>query len=110
MRVLVRSDVVGRQGRRAIRDLVPSLAQKEKVDLVIANAENAAGGMGVDVKSAEELFGAGVHVLTSGNHIWKKKEIYSYLESRSLLIRPANYPKGAPGRGWGGWGGAGGRR
>ncbi|MBI3062601.1 MAG: YmdB family metallophosphoesterase, partial [Deltaproteobacteria bacterium] len=66
MRVLVLGDVVGRPGRRAIRDLVPSLAQKEKVDLVIANAENSAGGMGVDVKSAEELFGAGVHVLTSG--------------------------------------------
>jgi len=110
MRVLILGDVVGRPGRRAIRDLVPSLAQKEKIDLVIANAENAAGGMGVDVKSAEELFGAGVHVLTSGNHIWKKKEIYSYLESRTLLIRPANYPKGAPGRGWVEWEGAGGRR
>src|SRR3990167_4657521 len=110
MRILILGDVVGRPGRRAIRDLVPSLAQKEKVDLVIANAENAAGGMGVDVKSAEELLAAGVHVLTSGNHIWKKKEIYPYLESRACLIRPANYPNGAPGRGWVEWEGQKGQR
>lgn len=110
MRILILGDVVGRPGRRAIRDLVPSLAKEERIDLVIANAENSAGGMGVDVKSAEELFAAGVHVLTSGNHIWKKKEIYPYLESRACLIRPANYPNGAPGRGWVEWEGQQGRR
>lgn len=103
MRVLILGDVVGKPGRRAIRDLVPSLVQKERVDLVLANAENAAGGMGVDVKSAEELFAGGVHVLTSGNHVWKKKEIYRYLESHPSLLRPANYPDGAPGRGWIAW-------
>lgn len=103
MRILILGDVVGRPGRRAIRDIVPSLVKEEKIDLAIANAENAAGGMGVDVKSAEELLAAGVHVLTSGNHIWKKKEIYPYLESRACLIRPANYPNGAPGRGWVEW-------
>lgn len=103
MRVLILGDVVGRPGRRAVRGLVPSLVKDEKIDLVIANAENAAGGMGVDVKSAEELFSAGAHVLTSGNHIWKKKEIYSYLETHPNLIRPANYPGGAPGRGWAEW-------
>jgi 2',3'-cyclic-nucleotide 2'-phosphodiesterase len=103
MRILILGDVVGRPGRRALQDLVQPLVDEEKIDLVIANAENAAGGMGVDVKSAEELFSAGIQVLTSGNHIWKKKEIYSYLEHQRLLLRPANYPNGAPGYGWLEW-------
>ncbi len=100
MRILVLGDVVGRPARRAVRDLVPALVKNERIDLVVANAENAAGGIGVDIKSAQDLFGAGVHVLTSGNHIWKKKEIYSFLDEHEKLIRPANYPAGAPGRGW----------
>lgn len=103
MRILILGDVVGRPGRRAIQELVPPFVRSEGVDLVIANAENAAGGMGVDAKSAEELFSGGVHVLTSGNHIWKKKEIYLFLEQHRRLIRPANYPDGAPGRGWVEW-------
>lgn len=94
---------MGRPGRRAVRDLVPALIKQEEIDLAIANAENAAGGMGVDIKSATELFSAGLHVLTSGNHIWKKKEIYPYLNEQSQLLRPANYPDGAPGRGWCAW-------
>lgn len=103
MRVLILGDVVGRPARRAIRDLVPSLIEREGVDLAIANAENAAGGIGVDLKSAKELLSSGLDVLTSGNHIWKKKEIYQYLDEHSELIRPANYPEGAPGRGWCAW-------
>jgi len=103
MRVLILGDVVGRPARRAIRDLVPSLVERERIDLAIANAENAAGGIGVDIKSAKELLSAGLNVLTSGNHIWKKKEIYPYLDEHSDLIRPANYPEGAPGRGWCAW-------
>ncbi|HEX5607221.1 MAG TPA: TIGR00282 family metallophosphoesterase [Candidatus Binatia bacterium] len=103
MRVLILGDVVGRPARRAMRDLLPGLIEREKADLVIANAENAAGGMGVDIKSAKELLSAGVHVLTSGNHIWKKKEIYSFLDEHETLIRPANFPAGAPGRGWCFW-------
>ena len=103
MRILVLGDVVGRPGRGAIRELVPSLITSERVDLAMANAENASGGMGVDVKSAEELFSAGIHVLTSGNHIWKKKEIFPYMEENPRLLRPANYPPGAPGRGWFEW-------
>ena len=110
MRILILGDVVGRPGRRAIQELVPSFVRSEGVDLVIANAENAAGGMGVDIKSAEELFSGGVHVLTSGNHIWKKKEIYPYLESHPRLLRPANYPNGAPGQGWLEWQNQGGLR
>jgi 2',3'-cyclic-nucleotide 2'-phosphodiesterase len=103
MRILILGDVVGRPARRAIRDILPGLIEREKADLIIANAENAAGGMGVDIKSAKELLSAGVHVLTSGNHIWKKKEIYSFLEEHETLIRPANFPAGAPGRGWCFW-------
>ena len=94
---------MGRPARRAVRQMVPGLIHQERIDLAIANAENAAGGMGVDVKSAGELFGAGIHVLTSGNHIWKKKEIFPYLDDHPNLIRPANYPSGAPGRGWCEW-------
>jgi len=103
MRILILGDVVGRPARRAMRDILPGLIEREKADLIIANAENAAGGMGVDIKSAKELLSAGVHVLTSGNHIWKKKEIYSFLEEHETLIRPANFPAGAPGRGWCFW-------
>jgi metallophosphoesterase (TIGR00282 family) len=103
MRILILGDVVGRPARRAIRDILPELIEREKADLVIANAENAAGGMGVDIKSAKELLSAGVHVLTSGNHIWKKKEIYPFLDEHETLIRPANFPPGAPGRGWCFW-------
>jgi 2',3'-cyclic-nucleotide 2'-phosphodiesterase len=100
MRVMVLGDVMGRPARRAVRDLVPSLIEKEEIDLAIANAENAAGGMGVDLKSAKELLSAGVQIMTSGNHIWKKKEIYSFLDEQESLIRPANFPAGAPGKGW----------
>jgi 2',3'-cyclic-nucleotide 2'-phosphodiesterase len=103
MRILILGDIVGRPGRRAARELLPELLEREKIDLAIGNAENAAGGMGVDVKSAKELFAAGFHVLTSGNHIWKKKEIYPYLDDNANLLRPGNYPDGAPGRGWCEW-------
>jgi 2',3'-cyclic-nucleotide 2'-phosphodiesterase len=103
MRVWILGDVIGRPARRALRELVPTFVQRERIDLTIANAENAAGGMGVDLKSAGELFSAGIQVLTSGNHIWKKKEIYPFLDEESHLLRPANYPSGAPGRGWCEW-------
>jgi 2',3'-cyclic-nucleotide 2'-phosphodiesterase len=103
MRVLILGDVMGRPARRVVRDLVPSLIRKEEIDLVVANAENSAGGMGVDIKSAKELLSAGVQVLTSGNHIWKKKEIYPFLDEQESLIRPANFPSGAPGKGWCVW-------
>jgi len=103
MRILILGDVMGRPARRAVRDIVPGLVEKEQIDFVVANAENAAGGMGVDIKSANELLSAGVHVLTSGNHIWKKKEIFSFLDNQESLLRPANFPAGAPGRGWCVW-------
>lgn len=100
MRVMILGDVVGRPARRAVQDVVPSLIKNEAIDMVIANAENAAGGIGVDIKSAKQLLAAGVNVLTSGNHVWKKKEIYSFLNDGGALVRPANYPAEAPGKGW----------
>src|SRR2546427_11512054 len=101
MRILILGDVVGRPARRALRELVPGVVNREKIDLVIANAENAAGGIGVDLKSAGQLFSSGIDVLTSGNHIWEEKEILAYLDEEPFLLRPANFPARAPGRGCG---------
>lgn len=100
MLVLAIGDIIGRPGRRAVKELLPSLKQKYGVHLVIANAENAAGGIGLTPATAEELLGAGVDVLTSGNHIWAQKEILPYLEGEMLVLRPLNYPPGVPGRGY----------
>ncbi|MBI5585957.1 MAG: TIGR00282 family metallophosphoesterase [Deltaproteobacteria bacterium] len=97
--ILFIGDVVGRPGRRVVRELLPGLVDRYRVDLVVANGENASGGIGLSPKGAEELLAAGVHVLTSGNHIWKKKEIIPYLEDTEDLIRPANYPPTVPGAG-----------
>ena len=99
MRILFIGDVVGEPGRRAIKELLPGLKRSEKLDFVIANAENIAGGSGVTPPLAEELLCAGVDVLTSGDHIWKKKEVFDYLSTSKQVIRPANYPEGAPGMG-----------
>jgi len=88
-------------GRRIVADHLADIKQTERIDLAIANAENAAGGFGVTPTVAEELFALGLDVLTTGNHIWDKKEIYSYFRDQvnGRLLRPANYPSGAPGRG-----------
>lgn len=100
MRILFVGDIVGSPGRRAVQELVPRLVDRHLVDLVVANGENAAGGIGITPQVAEELLNLGVDVLTSGNHIWKHKEIVPYLEESERLLRPANYPPGTPGRGW----------
>ena len=99
MRVLLIGDIVGQPGRAAIGALLPVLKKEEALDFVIANAENAAGGSGVTPKIADELFGYGVDVMTTGDHIWNRREIYDYLDKNERLLRPANYPKGAPGYG-----------
>lgn len=100
LRILMIGDVIGRPGRRAIKSLVPQLRQEHHIDIIIANAENAAGGMGLTPETALELMDAGVDVLTSGNHIWQYKEIVPALEDGHLpLLRPLNYPPQAPGRG-----------
>lgn len=93
-------DVIGRPGRRAVRTLVPGLRQEYNVDLVIANSENAAGGLGLTKETAEELLDSGVDVLTSGNHIWDQKEILPALDGDLAILRPLNYPPGVPGRGY----------
>ncbi len=100
MLVLVIGDVIGRPGRRAVVKLLPGIIQKYEVDLVVANAENIAGGIGVTLATAQELLDAGVNVLTSGNHIWAEKEIIPHLDGELPLLRPLNYPPGVPGRGY----------
>ncbi len=101
MRILFIGDIVGAPGREAIRTLLPKLKKKYNVDLSIANGENAAGGSGITPRLAEELFSFGLNMLTTGDHIWKRKEILEILDSEMRLLRPANYPPGAPGRGYG---------
>ena len=83
-----------------MRELLPDLRRQYGLDLVIANAENTAGGLGLTSTTAKELFNAGVDVLTSGNHIWAQKEIIPYLEGEMPILRPLNYPPGVPGRGY----------
>ncbi len=100
MLVLVVGDVIGRPGRRAVGALLPGLRQQHGLDLVIANAENVAGGLGLTSTTAKALFDAGVDVLTSCNHIWAQKEIIPYLDSEMPILRPLNYPPGVPGRGY----------
>jgi len=101
MNILFIGDIVGSPGRAAIRELVPRVKEKEKIDFVVANAENAAGGSGLTPKLAEELLACGVNVLTSGDHVWKRKEIIEVLDEDTRVLRPANYPEGVPGKGWG---------
>ncbi len=99
IRILFIGDVVGKPGRLAVKTLLPQLVGSEQIDFVIANAENGAGVAGLTPKVAEELLETGIDVLTSGNHIWKKREIESYLEDSWRVLRPANYPAGVVGRG-----------
>ncbi|MBI4644443.1 MAG: TIGR00282 family metallophosphoesterase [Deltaproteobacteria bacterium] len=100
MNVLFIGDVVGAPGRRALEELLPRVVDRHYIDLVIVNGENASGGLGITPQVADQLLGQGIDVLTSGNHIWKHKEIIPYLEATDRLIRPANYPPETPGRGY----------
>ncbi|MDY0270550.1 TIGR00282 family metallophosphoesterase [Trichloromonas sp.] len=101
MKILFIGDIVGRAGRLALSSRLGRLVDRHQIDLVVANGENAAAGFGLTADLARELYDLGVDVLTSGNHIWDKKELYPYLQSQKRLLRPANYPAGAPGRGHG---------
>ncbi len=100
MLILVIGDLVGRPGRKAISQLLPGLRQQYGLDLIIANAENVAGGVGITLATAKELLESGVDVLTSGNHIWAQKEIIPYLDSEMPILRPLNYPPRVPGKGY----------
>lgn len=99
MRILFIGDIFGSPGRNVVADHVEDIVRREKVSLVIANAENAAGGFGITPGIADDLFDLGIAVLTSGNHIWDKREIYDYLDRHPRLLRPANYPADCPGKG-----------
>jgi metallophosphoesterase (TIGR00282 family) len=100
MKVLFLGDVVGAPGRRAVEELLPRVVDRYLIDLVLANGENAAGGIGITPMVADQLLSLGIDLLTSGNHIWKHKEIIPYLEETDRLLRPANYPPETPGRGF----------
>jgi metallophosphoesterase (TIGR00282 family) len=100
MLVLVIGDIVGQPGRKAVYEVLPQMRQQYRLDMVIANAENAAGGFGLTTAIAREFIEAGVHVLTSGNHIWAQKDIIPNLDGEMLILRPLNYPPGVPGRGY----------
>jgi metallophosphoesterase (TIGR00282 family) len=99
MRILFIGDIVGRPGRELVRQGLGALVEHHTVDLVIANAENAAAGFGITREIGDQLLEWGVDVMTSGNHIWDKKEALDYIGTESRLLRPANYPAGAPGNG-----------
>ncbi len=100
MLILAIGDIVGKPGRRAVSTLLPGLRQQYGLELVMANGENAAGGIGLTPETAQELFDAGVDVITSGNHIWAQKEILPYLDGQMPILRPLNYPPGVPGQGY----------
>ena len=99
MKVLFIGDIVGKIGRQAVKALLPNLVGRYKIDVVIANGENAAGGFGITEKTAAELFALGVHIITTGNHVWDKKEAVSYIAKEHRILRPINYPPGVPGTG-----------
>lgn len=99
-RVLFLGDIVGRPGRQAVKKNLPGLKKEIDADCILANAENASGGIGLTPENAKELHNCGIDVLTSGNHIWKHKQIYSLLDKVEWLLRPANYPPEVPGDGY----------
>jgi len=101
VKILFIGDVVGRPGRMVLEARLGKLVDRHAVDLVVANGENAAAGFGLTLDVARDLYGFGIDVLTSGNHIWDKREIFDQLETNPRLLRPANYPPGLPGRGAG---------
>jgi metallophosphoesterase (TIGR00282 family) len=99
MRLLFIGDIVGSPGRRIVHDRVQDIVAQRSVDLVIANAENSAAGFGITPKIAEDLIALGISVLSGGNHIWDRKEIFEYFPHQPRLLRPANFPPGSPGSG-----------
>lgn len=101
MRILFLGDIVGKPGREAVKRFLKSLQLEYEIDVVIANGENAAAGKGLTKEIADELYGYGIEFLTMGNHVWDNRDIMNFIDRESKLIRPANYPIGAPGQGYG---------
>ena len=99
MRLLFIGDIVGSPGRRIVEERLPDIIAQESIDLVIANGDNAAGGFGIIPRLAEQLLACGIEVICGGNHVWDRKEILDYLPQQPRLLRPANFPPGARGRG-----------
>ncbi|RPI29681.1 MAG: TIGR00282 family metallophosphoesterase [Acidobacteria bacterium] len=97
MKILFVGDVVGRPGRKLLTDHLPAVQRELEIDFTIVNVENAAGGFGVTPALAQEILSGGVDVMTTGNHVWDKREIFDYLNREPRLLRPGNYPKGVPG-------------
>jgi metallophosphoesterase (TIGR00282 family) len=100
MKILFIGDIVGKGGREILSKYLTTIREEESIDFVIGNGENAAGGMGITPKIAEELLDFGIDVITSGNHIWKSKGISEFIDKDQRVLRPANYPEGVPGKGW----------
>ncbi len=100
MKIMLVGDVIGRPGRRSFREHTPRLRKEKGIDIVIVNGENSAGGKGITRKSLDELYQGGADIVTSGNHVWDKKEVLEFIDREPFLIRPANYPEGAPGKGF----------
>jgi len=98
--VVVIGDIVGEPGRKALFLTLSRIIKEKKVDFVIANGENAAGGFGITANIAGKLYSYGIDCITSGNHIWRNKEVFKIIDTDTRLLRPANYPSGTPGRGW----------
>ncbi|HEU4706291.1 MAG TPA: TIGR00282 family metallophosphoesterase [Solirubrobacterales bacterium] len=101
MRVLFIGDVVGSPGRQGLRETMPRLRERYAPDLTIVNGENSAGGVGITERTANDLFGAGCDAITSGNHVYRHREAYEWLDREERVLRPANYPQANPGRGHG---------
>jgi 2',3'-cyclic-nucleotide 2'-phosphodiesterase len=99
VKLLFIGDIIGKPGREALSRELHRIVDRHRVDLVIANGENAAGGFGLTAETAQELFKCGVQMINSGNHIWDKKDALEYIKREERIVRPANYPEGTPGRG-----------
>lgn len=99
MKILAIGDIIGKPGRNAVKEILPALCGEHNIDLVIGNGENAAGGLGLTLSTAEDLFDSGVDVITTGNHVWAHNDIIPYLDSELAILRPLNYPPMNPGRG-----------
>jgi len=100
LKILAIGDVIGKPGRKAVKEFLQDLRHEHGVNLAIANGENAAGGLGITPNTAQELFDSGVDIITSGNHVWRYKEILPYLNGDCAILRPLNYPPANPGRGY----------
>ena len=99
MRIMLVGDVVGRPGRKAFQAYTPRLRSEKSIDIVIANGENSADGKGITRTTLDDLYHGGADIVTSGNHIWDKKDVFEFIDREPFLVRPANYPGNAPGRG-----------